>query len=728
MSRAHLPSPRLLLATALVAVGACQCDDGGVSALDVRLEITPLEIDFGSVPLGVEVRRSVTVSNVGAVAIAIPRSAVVGTIPVRLEAEAPAALPPGSSIALVLLARPTELGLRTGALELSTDAPERPDRRVGLSVTGIEPPPCDDGNTCTEDVFDPVSNACQHRFADGIACQPADRCIVGAVCQNGVCLGSSKSCDDDSPCTRDLCRQIDGTCLNLPDERGCDDDNPCTADACGPEGCTHAPLANGTPCDDGDLCTRGDACFSGVCEGTGAIDGEACDDGDSCTEDDVCLGGRCQGRSRVEAAAEGEVVFRFDLTDWPGGFLHRREVSLGDDGTLFALDHLPLTNPIGLSHVVTTMAQCGTSRYEFAYRPPDSFVLVRYVRREMQLQPDDTLRIVVGVRQLPENGFLPQTTAYVIDRDGNVIDSKIRATGGETGRSLLPDGSHIFGVVWPVGDPLDPMGPRQNLVVVREDTSGQVLWRHERTSEEWAEFLGVAGPRVLFWSEFRFGALDFNTGSLVWSQPTTYIAKEMALSTRLNLGLARVGNTIPRSQILAVELLEGNEVFRFPPEEKLEYLPRTDPIIAADGRIIVIMQRADTSFGYVPTELEFVELGPDGAVLTTASLPYAFPGAWQEVFQAEDDSQAAVTEDGVTFVGFGDSFFSIDPGGQVRFTVTSSIPNAFTGSVPLVRDDGVVLISEDRRRFLGVRSHGGRMSTGGWPVFRHDGRRTNHTP
>ncbi|CAN0544548.1 unnamed protein product, partial [Laminaria digitata] len=69
------------------------------------------------------------------------------------------------------------------------------------------------------------------------------------------------------------------------------------------------------------------------------------------------------------------------------------------------------------------------------------------------------------------------------------------------------------------GPPSDTQPSRQNLVIVREDLNQNVLWRHERTSGDWAEFLGVAGPRVLFWADGRFGALDFNTGAQVWSQP-----------------------------------------------------------------------------------------------------------------------------------------------------------------------------------------------------------------
>jgi hypothetical protein len=507
----------------------------------------------------------------------------------------------------------------------------------------------------------------------------------------------------------------------IKDASTCDDGNPCTADSCDEGGCHHEPVANGTPCNDGNLCTRGDACFAGQCRGTGLPDGSACDDHDSCTVDDRCTGGVCAGRSILAPANEGEVVFTYHLTPWPRAFLHRREVSLSDHGIYYGLDHLPLTNPGGLSHVVFAVKQCGTELYQFAYRPPDSHVFVRHVRREMQLQPDERIRIVVGVRQLIEDGFRPETTTYVLDDAGNATLSQIQTLGGETGRSLLPDGSNIFGVVWPLtlGPPAPDMEPRQNLVIVRQDRAGNVLWRHERDSSEWSEFLGVAGPRVLFWARGRFGALDFNTGHTVWSTATQHITKEMALSTNLNLGVARAS-----TQLIGVEILQGRQVFIFPRTEDLNYLPRTDPVISADGRVLVLMQRAT---GGKPTSLEWVELAADGTVMSATPLPYGFPED-ANLTLSEEDPYPTVADDGVSYVGYGDQFWAIEPGGRIRWTLTATVPNAFTGTAPLLRDDSVLLISQQDRSILGVKTNGGKMSQAGWATFRHDRRRTNFTP
>lgn len=704
-------------------MAACDCGGSGIGKLDPNLKVEPLDIDFGEVPIGVRVQAAVTISNVGSGMLGLQSPKIDGDSIFRRANETAIRLPPSDSDVLLVEATPTELGEHDAIVRIYSDDPNAPEVGVTMHLIGVPAPPCDDGNPCTTDTFDASVNNCAHEFTDGISCSPADKCIIGAVCSQGVCLGTPKTCDDQSACTRDFCRQTTGECIFLDDVKNCDDDNPCTADSCMGNGCVHDALPSGSPCDDGDLCTVGDACFAGECRGSGVPNGSACDDHDSCTRDDTCHSGVCQGVSIIEDAQEGQEVFNYPLTVWNEAFLHRREVSLSDSGVFYGLDHLPLTNPEGLTHVVFSMEQCGTEHYQFAYRPPDTHVLVRFVRREMQVNTDDSIRIVVGVRQLPDDGYRPETTTYILDADGNVMLSRIQTLGGETGRALLPDGSHIFGVVFPLteGPPTPDMPSEQNLVVVREDNSGNVLWRHERSSWDWAEFLGVAGPRVLFWSEGRFGALDFNTGNAVWTAETAHITKEMALSTNLNLGVARATD-----QLIGVEILHGNQVFSFPAQPDPTYVPRTDPVISADGRVLVLMQRNNED-GTVALGLDWVELAPDGSVMSTTPLDYAFPDDFS-LTRHEDDPYPTVADDGVSYVGYGSTFWAIDPGGAVRWTLTSTVPNAYTGTVPLLRNDGVLLISENHRTIKGIRSNGGRMSATGWASFRHDNRRTNFTP
>ncbi len=703
------------------------CEDPEVVRLQPTVSIEPSTIDLGDLPLGVRGQGTVTVQNIGTQVLRLSSYRVEGHPAFSMLPNQPESLRLGESAPVTVQAQATELGAKTATLLFETNDPDTPVARLPLKLRGVPVPPCDDNNVCTADSFNAEENACIHSFADGIPCEALDRCIINASCQKGVCLGEPKVCDDKSPCTRDLCRQIDGRCIFLEDEEACDDNNPCTVDGCTEQGCTNEAKLNGQPCTDEDECTLKDACFAGRCVGTDALDGSPCDDGDSCTTSDRCQEGVCVGESMTTARAEGEVVFEYPLSAWQGtAFLHRREVSLGEDGTFFGLDHLEFDGG-GFTHVVSAMQKCGTELYQFAYRPPDLQVTVWNVWRQMQLGVENDLRVAVGVRHLPENGFRPETTTYLLDRDGNPERSEIQVLGAEVGRSLLPDGSHIYGILWPIsqGIPSFENPPLQNLIIVREDVGGNVLWRHERASGPTAQFLGVAGPRVLFWANDRFGALDFNTGAPVWSAPTRFVSDEMALSTSLNLGVIRT-----RAQIIGFEVLEGAQVFAFPERPDPLYVPRTDPVISRDGRILFLMQR--NLEDETPLGLEWVELNPDGRPRdpTPAALPYTFPPDPDDA-RAEDvsaDPYPTVALDGVTYVGYGDQFWAIRPGGELAWTLSSTIANAFTGTVPLLRTDGIMLISRGARTIIGVRTNDAQMSPEGWASFRHGGRRTNFTP
>jgi len=705
--------PLLALAT------LCACpDEGPLGRTDGAMEITPRRVE-AQVVVGVQRSFEFELENVGNRRVdlqGLRLRAEEGTDIFESDARMLGPVQPGGRVSLAIRVRPSAEVEYVGVATVDTSEGEV---EAVLEITGTPPPDCEDGNACTRSEFDPELGACVTEFADGVACTPADRCIVDAVCSQGVCLGRSKTCSDDSICTRDLCRQSDGECVFIADEDACDDDNPCTADGCGPEGCIHEPVAAGTACDDGDMCSTNDACFAGQCVGAALRDGSPCDDGNSCTVNTTCRAGRCVGDDIVDAAAEGTIVFDYPLTDWPArAFLHRREVSLSDDGRFVGLDHLSRSDG-GLIHQIFSMKDCGTEDFVFQYQPPSTNALVRFVRRALQVRPDGQVEVIVGVRQLEQVGYRPQTTSYRLGLNGEVLESAIASAGGETGWSLTPDGSFLFGVILAPteGGPGSP----DVFSVFRRDRTGQTLWRHDRSTTDWAEFLGVAGPRVMFWSENRFGALDFATGAPVWSRPTPFIPKEMALSTALNLGVARAGGVL-----IAVELLNGDEVFRYPSPPNENYVPRTDPIIGSDGRILLVMERREAG---LPIGLDWVQLNGRGQEVSRTPLPYAFPPNFRDARHEDfsDDPYPTVADDGVAYFGYGDRFWAIDPDGDIRWTLTSTV-NGFTGTVPLLRDDDILLINEGSRRIIGVKTNGGRMDTRAWSSFRNDARRTNYTP
>ena len=195
--------------------------------------------------------------------------------------------------------------------------------------------PCPQGYTCQdqEDVLGEVTAQCVKD--DGVCeCSPLavwkvakTECGVsndaGTCVGERVCLGAGLSECDGQEATLEVCDGADNNCDGSVDETfDCDDENPCTDDVCdGPNGCSNPPLA-GAPCDDGKADTDGDICDAqGVCAGTPigcpqaslctptyVIDdtgecvaqhaeaGVACDDGELTTQGDVCDGdGGCAG-------------------------------------------------------------------------------------------------------------------------------------------------------------------------------------------------------------------------------------------------------------------------------------------------------------------------------------------------------------------------------------------------------------------------------------------------
>ena len=167
---------------------------------------------------------------------------------------------------------------------------------------------CDDEDVCTDDVCDP-DDGCLNPFNE-VSCDDELACTVDDVCDQGVCAGFSKECDDGlycngleacddangdclagTPpvlddgveCTVDECDEDDDEVVHLPADGACDDSNPCTDDVCDPElGCLNT--ANTGICDDLDPCTVDDVCAETVCAGTAKV----CDDGLWCNGLETC--------------------------------------------------------------------------------------------------------------------------------------------------------------------------------------------------------------------------------------------------------------------------------------------------------------------------------------------------------------------------------------------------------------------------------------------------------
>ncbi len=155
---------------------------------------------------------------------------------------------------------------------------------------------CDDDNDCTEDVCN-GAQGCGHISLTGTPCNAPDPCADAKVCQDGVCTGELKSCDDGKICTVDTCDPVDGHCSHEAKDGNCpNSNNPCVSMVfCDPfadvesdpnqDGCIVLYKPEGTGCNDGDACTSGETCNvlgnNLVCQGVPI----GFDDDDPCTND-----------------------------------------------------------------------------------------------------------------------------------------------------------------------------------------------------------------------------------------------------------------------------------------------------------------------------------------------------------------------------------------------------------------------------------------------------------
>ena len=194
---------------------------------------------------------------------------------------------------------------------------------------------CNDDNPCTGDTC-VGQEGCINQAVQQGTCDDLDPCTVADHCEEGACTGDQVLCNDDNPCTQDLCTPTGG-CDHPPATGKCDDLDPCTlADQCENGQCAGTPVNcdcnQDNDCDDledANLCNgtllcdtlqvphkcvvdpqtvvecdppQGDFpfCIQSVCETeTGdcltvpANQGLVCDNADPCTVDDTCDDGLC---------------------------------------------------------------------------------------------------------------------------------------------------------------------------------------------------------------------------------------------------------------------------------------------------------------------------------------------------------------------------------------------------------------------------------------------------
>ena len=156
----------------------------------------------------------------------------------------------------------------------------------------------DDGNACTDHACNTETNTCFYEWEAG--------------CCNANDADADAQCDDEEPCTLDVC--INGTCHNTPqanccyENTDCDDSVGCTVDLCVDNQCTNDPIQGcctpgpagdptaqvqcGTMPEDAPSCGVWECLEGGICS---IYDpGNCCDADVDCNDNSQCTADLCQ--------------------------------------------------------------------------------------------------------------------------------------------------------------------------------------------------------------------------------------------------------------------------------------------------------------------------------------------------------------------------------------------------------------------------------------------------
>ncbi|MSQ82594.1 MAG: hypothetical protein EXR77_06705 [Myxococcales bacterium] len=184
----------------------------------------------------------------------------------------------------------------------------------GSADTGGCPVSCDDQNPCTADLC--ASGKCSNVVKEGLSCDDGNPCTLGDLCEQGACkAGKAKECSSDDPCLNSKCDPVQGGKCKLTeadDGTACNDKSACSeSDKCKGGACKGAPVA----CKDDNPCTTDDCDSGSGCTFT-KLTGKFCDDDNPCTLGDACADGTCkEGKAKECISPDACFASKCSLAD-----------------------------------------------------------------------------------------------------------------------------------------------------------------------------------------------------------------------------------------------------------------------------------------------------------------------------------------------------------------------------------------------------------------------------
>lgn len=206
------------------------------------------------------------------------------------SAELPSTLSPGSHRIDVTLDARTRGSF---ARWLTVSSPGLEPARTSVTAAVRETPGCQPSGPCVTARFDTDSSACvETQVGDGVVCEPDSKCLTGATCQSGRCVGTPVVCDDGNACTVDVCYPMTG-CEYAP-APPCPGDGKCQVGVCNPAtGCEMVSAADGTSCGAVTSCNAAEVCINGACVVRDPPDGYVCAEASPCQGEGRCAGDVC---------------------------------------------------------------------------------------------------------------------------------------------------------------------------------------------------------------------------------------------------------------------------------------------------------------------------------------------------------------------------------------------------------------------------------------------------